>query len=84
MMLTSLISAGYYVHVVRVMFLGARPANLPNPQPAPFPTRFMIGAAAVLIVLFGLFPGQILDWSRGGSLLPPAFMTPVTQSPAEK
>ncbi len=75
MMLTSLISAGYYVYVVRVMFLTARPANLAPPQPTPFPTRLMIGATAVLIIVFGLFPGSILDWTKNGALAPREFMT---------
>jgi NADH-quinone oxidoreductase subunit N len=75
LVLTSVISAGYYMHVVRVMFLKARPAGAAVPATAPLPTRLMIGAAAVLIIVLGLFPGRVLEWTRAGALSPPAFMT---------
>ena len=55
------ISAGYYLQVVRVMYMKPRPANPLQPLPAGGLTRLVIGAAAILIVALGLFP----EYGRG-------------------
>jgi NADH-quinone oxidoreductase subunit N len=75
LVLTTVISAGYYLYVVRVMFMGNRSIALRERIPAPFATRFVIGASALIILVLGLFPGPILQWAREGELAPPGFMT---------
>ena len=74
--LTSVISAGYYLQVVRVMFMKERPADAIEPAPLGFLTRAVLGVTAALILGFGLFPSQLVELSatRG--------FTPYPSSPA--
>src|SRR4029453_2153856 len=48
LVITTAISAGYYLEVVRVMYMKPRPANAPPSLPAGGLTRIVIGAAAIL------------------------------------
>jgi NADH-quinone oxidoreductase subunit N len=80
LVLTSVVSSGYYLYVVLVMFMRPRPANAePTPLVA-WPTRALIGAAAIVIIAFGVFPGLVIDWTKAGALLPARYET--TGSPA--
>ena len=74
--LTSVISAGYYLQVVRVMFMKERPADAIQPAPLGLLTRAVLGVTAALILGFGLFPSQLVELSatRG--------FTPYPSSPA--
>lgn len=72
--LTSAISAGFYLYVVMVMFMKPRPEGA-----APVPvtgslTRFVIFAAATLILVFGVYPNPIVRLARANGSLgaPPA------------
>ena len=60
LVVTSLVSAGYYLHVVRVMFMKERPEGAVEPAPLGFMTRAVLGVTAVLILGFGLFPSQLV------------------------
>ena len=64
LVLTSVISAGYYLYVVMVMFMRPREdgARIP-PQSGPL-TRGVIWAAAVLIIVLGIFPDAIASWAE--------------------
>ncbi len=70
LVVTSVISAGYYLQVVRVMFMKDRPAGAAEPAPMGALTRLVLGTAAVLILGFGLFPSQLVRASRTGSFTP--------------
>ena len=59
LVITTAISAGYYLQVVRVMYMKPRPATAAPAAPAGALTRFVIATAAVLIVVLGLFPDAI-------------------------
>jgi NADH-quinone oxidoreductase subunit N len=64
LVLTSLVSAGYYLYVVMVMFMRPRPAGAPLPPRRPGGwTRFVIATSAVLIIVFGVLPNAILRWT---------------------
>ncbi len=62
LVLTSLISAGYYLYVVMVMFMRPRPADAPVCPPAGNWTRFVIATAAILIIVLGVLPNSVLRW----------------------
>jgi NADH-quinone oxidoreductase subunit N len=76
LVVTTAISAGYYLQVVRVMYMKPRPANAPTPLPAGGLTRIVIGASAILIVALGLFPDSIAGFAQR------SVATPTTSAPA--
>jgi NADH-quinone oxidoreductase subunit N len=64
LVVASLVSAGYYLYVVMVMFMRQR-----KPDAAPVPvsggwTRFVIAVAAILIIVLGILPNNVLRWSE--------------------
>jgi len=61
LVLTSVISAGYYLYVVMVMFMKPRAANAPLPAPTGAWTRGVVWASAALILVLGLYPNPILS-----------------------
>ena len=73
LVLTSVISAGYYLYVVMVMFMKPRPANIDAGRVIGGWTKFVIATAAVLIIVFGLYPNPLVDWTRANKIsTPPA------------
>jgi NADH-quinone oxidoreductase subunit N len=64
------ISAGYYLQVVRVMYMRPRPATADAPLPVTGLTRFVIGGAAILIVVLGLFPDPLVRLAQRGETRP--------------
>jgi NADH-quinone oxidoreductase subunit N len=76
----SVISAGYYLYVIMVMFMRPRPADAIEPARTPAMTEFVIGAAVVLLLVFGIFPGRLVDLTKMAA--PATHMTsPVTAPP---
>ncbi len=60
LVLTSVVSAGYYLHVVMVMFMRPRPANAPVIGRMPgIPRAILVGTVALIFAL-GLFPQQVV------------------------
>jgi NADH-quinone oxidoreductase subunit N len=76
LVLASLVSAGYYLYVVMVMFMRPRKPDAVVCPPAGAWTRFVIAAAAVLIIVLGVLPNSVLRWSERSrpsiAALPPA------------
>jgi NADH-quinone oxidoreductase subunit N len=70
LVITTAISAGYYLQVVRVMYMKPRPADAAIPLPAGGLTRFVIAAAAILIVVLGLFPDSVASLAQRGAAHP--------------
>ena len=64
------VSAGYYLHVVRVMYMNPRPAGAEPFAPVTGLTRFVIAASAILIVVLGLFPDPLARLARQGATRP--------------
>ena len=67
LVITTTISAGYYLQVVRVMYMKPRPANADTPLPTGNLTRFVIAASAILIVALGLFPDSVAGLAQRGA-----------------
>jgi NADH-quinone oxidoreductase subunit N len=76
LVVTSLISAGYYMYVVMVMFLRPRPADIPMSPRAGGWTRFVIAAAAILIIVLGVLPNSVVRWTERSKPSVAAAVTP--------
>ncbi|HEX5409257.1 MAG TPA: NADH-quinone oxidoreductase subunit N [Gemmatimonadaceae bacterium] len=61
LVITSAISAGYYLAVVIAMFMRPRADNAPVPRRMGTPTALVIGLAAVALLVFGIVPGRLVD-----------------------
>jgi NADH-quinone oxidoreductase subunit N len=68
LVLTTVISAGYYLYVVMVMFMRPRSANLPAPPETPAWTQFVMVACAASILVIGLLPQPSVDLARVGTI----------------
>ncbi|HVF41329.1 MAG TPA: NADH-quinone oxidoreductase subunit N [Gemmatimonadaceae bacterium] len=82
LVLTSVVSAGYYLYVVMVMFM--RPRNEDAAVVAPIGnwTRFVIAASAVVILALGILPNTVVRWTQRSTTAPPVATTPVVGAPA--
>lgn len=78
LVITSLVSAGYYLYVVMVMFMRQRAVDAPVSPRAGGWTRFVIAAAAILILVLGVLPNSVVRWTErsrpsvAAATLPPA------------
>jgi NADH-quinone oxidoreductase subunit N len=62
LVLTSVVSAGYYLGVIMTMFMKPRPETLPVPTArVGGATRWVIGLAAVLLIVLGFFPNALVS-----------------------
>jgi len=57
LVLTSVLSAGYYLAVVMAMFMRPRSADAPALRPVRTPTFLVVYASAIILLFFGIFPG---------------------------
>jgi NADH-quinone oxidoreductase subunit N len=62
--LTSVLSAGYYLHVVMVMFMKPVPDGLPETPRAGGMTRAVLVATVVLTVVLGVVPDALVRLTR--------------------
>ena len=65
-MLTSCVSAGFYLYIVQVMFMKERPAG-ERVQPTGGLTRLVIGSTAVIIIGLGLLATPLTRWADHGA-----------------
>ncbi len=63
LVLSSAVSAGYYLAVVAAMFMRPRPAGQAIPSAAPL-TSGLIGAVAVLLLALGVYPAPVARLAR--------------------
>jgi NADH-quinone oxidoreductase subunit N len=71
LVITSVVSAGYYLYVVMVMFMRPRPDNAETIGSTSGWTRTVIAAAAILILVLGVMPNPVLRWtSRSRNSVP--------------
>ena len=67
LVLASVVSAGYYLYVIMVMFMRPRGSEAPVPAAVPRATQFVIGATAVLLLIFGIFPAALVRLARAST-----------------
>jgi NADH-quinone oxidoreductase subunit N len=81
LVLTSVVSAGYYLNVVRVMFMKPRPPGASDPERAGTLTRGIVLVTAVAIVVLGLVPSRVIGWSRASEPRPPQVQAAAADAP---
>jgi NADH-quinone oxidoreductase subunit N len=64
LVITSVVSAGYYLYVVMVMFMKPRASTAELPERAGGWTRAVVWASVVIILVFGLFPDAIVSFTQ--------------------
>jgi NADH-quinone oxidoreductase subunit N len=78
LVLTSVVSAGYYLNVVMVMFMKPRAEGAVEPAPVGAMTRWVVGITAVLVLALGVYPSPLVDLTHSAT----AALVPVTAVPA--
>jgi NADH-quinone oxidoreductase subunit N len=76
LVLTTVVSAGYYLYVVMVMFMRPRAADAPVVAPTGVLTRTVLVASVVAILALGILPDYFFRVARAGR--PQAEPVPVT------
>ena len=69
LVVTSVVSAGYYLHLVRVMFMRPRPESAVELAPLAPLTRGVLVACVALILLLGIFPNRLAMWARSNAVV---------------
>jgi NADH-quinone oxidoreductase subunit N len=64
LVLTTVLSAGYYLYVVMVMFMKPRASTAVLPARTPRWTSAVVWASAAVILVFGLFPDALVSFSK--------------------
>ena len=72
LVLTSVVSAGYYLNVVRVMFMMPRPDGATDPAPLGGMTKLVLVFSVIAMLFLGLFPGPLASWTRNSRPTPPS------------
>jgi NADH-quinone oxidoreductase subunit N len=67
--LTSAISAGFYLYLVMVMFMKQRPADAPAVLPTGPLTRVVIAGTSVGILILGIAAAPLVAWSERGAAM---------------
>jgi NADH-quinone oxidoreductase subunit N len=80
LVLTTVISAGYYLYVVMVMFMRPRPTDAPAIPRTPAWTGFVMVACAAAILILGIFPDYTVRYASVG--LPTVTTTRAEAAPA--
>jgi NADH-quinone oxidoreductase subunit N len=76
LVLTSLVSASYYLYVVMVMFMKPRSSDLALPERTNGWTRAVVWGSAAVILIFGLFPDAIVSFTHRSTLPIPRVVSP--------
>jgi NADH-quinone oxidoreductase subunit N len=67
LVITSVVSAGYYLHVVRVMFMRPRPEGAFEPGPVSPLTKVVLVGSVLLLLALGVFPGGLATWAKSNA-----------------
>lgn len=81
LVLASVISAGYYLQVVRVMFMKPRPAGAQEPAALGPLTRMVLALSVALVLLIGLAPARVVNWARENQPTPPRTTLSAVKAP---
>jgi len=66
LVLTTVVSAGYYLHVVMLMFMRSRDNSMLVPERSGGLTRVVLAVSVGFILLIGLIPEQVIQAARNG------------------
>jgi NADH-quinone oxidoreductase subunit N len=66
LVLTTVVSAGYYLYVILLMFMRPRPENAPVPERSGGMTRMVLAITVALILIIGVVPEQVVRFARSG------------------
>lgn len=66
LVLTTVISAGYYLYVIMVMFMRPRPDGLPAPAAAGSMTKIVLVGTVVLLLVLGVVPDFVVRVTWAG------------------
>ena len=64
LVVTSVVSAGYYLYVVMVMFMKPRASEAVAPPRTSGWTRVVVWGSAAVILIFGLFPDAVVSFTQ--------------------
>jgi NADH-quinone oxidoreductase subunit N len=64
--LTTALSAGYYLHVVMVMFMRPRPEDAPRIERSGGLTQMVLAVTVALILIIGFLPDYVVRVTRNG------------------
>lgn len=81
LVLASVVSAGYYLQVVRVMFMKPRAEGAPEPAVLGPLTRIVLAVSVVLVLAIGLAPARVVGWARGNQPTPPKTTLSAVKAP---
>ena len=76
LVVTSVVSAGYYLYVVMVMFMRPRAENAMPVAPSSGWTRSVIAVAAILILVLGILPNSVVRWTQKSRNVEPVAAAP--------
>jgi NADH-quinone oxidoreductase subunit N len=66
LVLTTVVSAGYYLYVVMLMFMRQRAEDAPAPERAGGMTQMVLALSVILILFFGVAPDYLVRVARNG------------------
>jgi len=64
LVVTTVVSAGYYLHVVMAMFMKPRPSGASSLPPLGVAPRLVIGVSLLAILFYGIFPEPVVRFAR--------------------
>jgi NADH-quinone oxidoreductase subunit N len=70
LVLASVVSAGYYLYLVSVMFMRRRADDAPALPATPRWTGAVVAACALLLLVLGVYPGPAVRWAQSAALRP--------------
>lgn len=72
LVLTTVVSAGYYLYVIMVMFMRPRVEGIAVPEPAGSLTRLVLVSTVVLLLVLGIVPDYVvrISWAGRPQLTP--------------
>jgi NADH-quinone oxidoreductase subunit N len=84
LVLTSVVSAGYYLWVVMLMFMRSRPESAPMPERSGGLTQMVLAVSVILILIIGVAPDYVVRIARNGipRMQVEAPVPPVSATPA--
>ncbi len=81
LVLTTVVSAGYYLYVVVAMFMKPRPVDAAVPGPTPRLTRAVVLVTVLAILLLGVVPDNFVGFARAGVINAPPITVVRTRPP---